>query len=118
MTMVGVYFVTKISSFERGRYFYTYLSLTVIPMSLSLFYLSKFIKRPIINDNITRKLASLTLGIYLIHPFFLDILSDLGIRATSFNVIFSVPLIALLVFGLSIVASQIICTIPFFRRVI
>lgn len=118
MTIAGVYFVTKISSFEKGRYFHSYFSLTVIPMSLSLFYLSKFIKRPIINGNITKKLANLTLGVYLVHPFFLDILGDFGIRATSFNVIFSVSFIALLIFGLSIVASQIISTIPFFRKVI
>lgn len=59
------------------RYFYDYLSVTVIPMSLVIFVvlmnLPNYIRLKPVVKKLVSSLSLASFGIYLIHPFFLDV---------------------------------------------
>ena len=52
--------------------------------------------------------SKLTFGIYLVHDFFNIFLQKIGIITTSFNPIISVPVISIIVFLCSLIASYTI----------
>lgn len=118
LTAMGCYFVAKNQGLDAGLYFYNYLSITVIPMSVTVFYLFKNWTKPIGNEWLTNKLSSLTLGIYLIHPIFLEIIQYAGYWPLSFNSLISIPFISVAVFGFSLGMVWVINTIPYVRRII
>ena len=118
LTAIGYYLTAVNRDLESGLYFHDYLSVTVIPMSVSVMYLLKLWGKPIINVGITKKLSVLTLGIYLIHPLFLEMFSSLGYATHYFNPIWSVPITTVLVSALSLLAAYIISSIRYLDRVI
>ena len=118
LTAIGYYLMAINGGPGSGLYFYEYLSVTVIPMSVSVMYLLKLWIKPIINVEITKKLSGLTLGVYLIHPLFLEMFSSLGYATHYFNPIWSVPITAVLVSALSLLAAYIISSIRYLDRVI
>jgi surface polysaccharide O-acyltransferase-like enzyme len=103
---------------SAGDYFYNCLNITVVPMSISMMLLIKRFTAPIIAPAISSRLSLWSMGIYVIHPFFLHCLAFIGVSARSFNPLVSVPLVAALVFGLSLVASYFIGRTPRLRKVI
>jgi len=118
LTAYGFYFFAVNSISPVGVYFYNYLSITVIPMSFSVMYLLKSWTKPIKSKMITKKIASLTFGVYLIHPIFLE-----GIRYTwpkyqTFNPSITIPLISIFIFILSLGSAQLISKIPYLRKTI
>jgi surface polysaccharide O-acyltransferase-like enzyme len=60
----------------------------------------------------------MTLGIYLMHPIFLDIIRYFNLDPMSFNPIISIPLITLFVFTMSVITSWFLSLFPYLRRVI
>lgn len=118
LTALGCYFVAKNIGLDAGLYFYHYLSVTVIPMSVAVFYLLKNWTKPIGNLWLTNKISSLTLGVYLIHPIFLEIIQYAGYGPLAFNFSISIPLISVVVFSLSLGVAWIINSIPNMRRII
>lgn len=117
-TAIGCYLLGIGFGINRGLYFYGYLGVSVIPMSLSIFLLLKDYKKPLFSHSMVKKLASLSLGIYLIHPAFIILFIFIGIRAKSFNSIISIPLISLMVFLLSTLTALLMHKVPYIRRVI
>ncbi len=103
---------------SNNGYFDDYLSITIVPMSISIIFLLKRFQTPIIDSGISSKLALLSFGIYLIHPAIISILALFRIEAQSYNPLLSIPLITILVFVLSLIASLIISKIPVFNRII
>lgn len=75
LTAAGFHVFASNSGFY---YFYNYLSLTVIPMSYSIVHLLKRWNTPIGSEGLTRQMSSLVLGVYLMHPVFLDIMLYTG----------------------------------------
>lgn len=118
LTAVGLFVVSKKISLEAGMYFYSFLSATVIPMSISAILILKSYSRPIITTNITKKISTLTLGVYLIHPVFLETISRTGYGASDFHPAISIPLIACIVFGLSLFSAWVISRTPLLSKVI
>jgi surface polysaccharide O-acyltransferase-like enzyme len=118
LTAVGCYLLAVRVSLEAGMYFYGYLSVTVIPMSISVMYLLKLWTKPVINSEITKRLSALTLGVYLIHPVFLETFSFLGFGARDFNPLWSVPVIAILVSTLSLLTAYMISKFRHLERII
>ncbi len=116
-TGAGCYFWSDLKNAAAGAYFYQYLSITVIPMSISILYLLKKWNRPIISETVTKKLSSLTMGIYLIHPFFIVMIKKIGLSYSSFDSLFSIPTVALLVFFISLLATWIGVKLPIVRRI-
>ncbi len=118
VTVLGFYFLTKETNIEVGSYFYDYLSITVAPMSISIMFMLKSWQRPIINQKITQQIASLTLGIYLIHPVILEIMSAKDMGPMAFNPLFSIPLVALAIFTTSLIIIWIMQKIPLLKRAV
>ncbi len=64
-----------------------------------------------------KTLSSLTLGVYLLHPFFIEHLSaDFHLDVNSFPIMLSIPLLSILVFGLSLLAGFLFRKIPYLGR--
>lgn len=117
-TILGYYFFAKNGIIEASLYIYDYLSITVILMSISIFYLLKGITKPFINKNVTRTTASLTLGVYLVHPLILEPIQNSRYGPLEFNQWISIPVMAVVVFLCSLGAAWAIKRIPYLNRVI
>lgn len=65
---------------------------------------------------VIRKLSEYSFGVYLIHPFFINCLADLGLNTLRFNAALSVPLIIAATFALSLIASAILNHIPIVKK--
>jgi len=100
-TALGCFVVSISVGISKGLYFYDYLSITVIPMSLSMILLFERMNNPIINRKLTKEIANLSLGIYLIHPIVIESLSYCGISVLKFNSLISIPSVSCLVFVIS-----------------
>ncbi|MEM9805350.1 MAG: acyltransferase family protein [Cyanobacteria bacterium P01_D01_bin.56] len=115
MTAVGCFVTAVHNNLNLGIYFDGYLSLTVIPMSVSMMYLLKSWNTPIVNKTLTKKLSLFTLGIYLIHLFFLEALIRLG-YATKFHPIISVPSVTVIVFIIALAGTWLLSHIPYLKK--
>ncbi len=123
---ISAFFITAIGCFvfaikedlHAGLYFYDNLSISVIPMSVSIMYLLKKWNNPIYTKKVTVSLSSLTLGVYLIHPIFLEAIQYVGLNPLKYNPAVSIPSIAIIVFCISLLTSWVIYKIPYLRRVI
>lgn len=119
LTALGCFLLGKSNGLEKGVYFYHRLSITGIPMSISIMFLLKKMTTPIlINVKVTSRFASLVLGIYLVHPVIIDVLKYYDIYALRFNVLISVPLISILVFITSAMLAWFISMTPYLKRII
>ena len=117
-TAIGCYLLTITAGLGPGFYFYGYLSITVIPMSISVMLLLRGWSIPIINRAITKKAALLTLGIYIIHPVFIDIFKLAEIDYMKYNPVLAVPVFAIAIFILSFFIAWLIYQVPYLRRTI
>lgn len=63
-----------------------------------------------------RALSRYTFGIYLVHPLILNGLEDLGLNNLSFHPLVSIPVIASLIFALSLGISWLLHRIPVLNR--
>ncbi|MGX9728361.1 MAG: acyltransferase [Candidatus Electronema sp. VV] len=118
LTIFGFYFLSKRAGQSFGFYFYSYLSMTVMPMSISMLCMMKSCIRLIINDYLSVKISSLTFGVYLVHPIYIDIIVWFGYKAQDSYQIILIPVAAFLIFGLSLYTSLLISRIPLLRRII
>jgi surface polysaccharide O-acyltransferase-like enzyme len=119
VTALGKYYTTKngIGSVYHP-YFLDALSITVVPMSISFMLLVKKASKYIKPSKFISSWSALSFGILLVHPVFIDILKLLGIRAMSIDSLFSIPLMATLVYVLSLLAAMIIRRVPLIKRII
>jgi surface polysaccharide O-acyltransferase-like enzyme len=118
-TALGYFIQAKFNGIEKSLYFYDYFSITVIPMSISIMLILKRLNIPIfINQKLTSRLASITLGIYLLHPIIIVLLKYGGIFSPKFNALTSVPLISILVFTVSAMLAWLIHLTPYVKRII
>lgn len=117
-TAFGCYFINIRSDLNTGFYFYDYFSVTVIPMSISMMFLLKTWESPIFSERVSRKLAALTLGIYLIHPIILEIMNYKTLGAFAYNPLVSVPVTTVFVFIISLIGAWVIYQIPYIKRTI
>lgn len=119
-------FLTYIISQYKGKangVFYDYFSLNVLLESLCVFVvIKKIFKYKIINDkikNIIYLLSKYSFGVYLIHPFIIDVLNKtININSLSFNAIIAVPIVSIIVFCISFLISSILNKIPILKKYI
>lgn len=117
-TSYGCYILSKNIGLKYGLYYYDYLSVSVVPMSISFMFILKRWNNPIINITFTRKLSILTLGIYLVHPTILDIVDYMQYCPGSFHPIVSIPVVTFIVFGISAGVVYVIHKIPLVKKII
>jgi len=118
LTALGCYIFAVIKGLEAGLYFYDYLSITVMPMSISIFCLLKLWINPIGNESLSKGIAALTLGVYLIHPVFLEAIIDAGYGPLSFNQAVSIPVTSTVIFVMSLGVAWVISKTPYIKRII
>lgn len=114
-TAVGCYLLAIRNNLPFGSYFYGYLSLTVIPMSVSVMYLLRTWHQPILNSSFTKQLSLMTLGIYLIHPVILEVMLYTG-YATKIHPIVSIPIVSAIIFITASLGAWFIHRIPYLKR--
>lgn len=118
ITAIGCFIFSINKNLHAGLYFYDYLSISVIPMSVSIMYLLKLWTKPIYSEKYTISLSSLTLGVYLIHPIFLNTIQYFGFDPLKYYPAVSIPVIVIFVFCSSLIASWLIYKVPYLKRVI
>ena len=93
--------------------YYGYFTINVMLESIAIYTLFKYLhfKNEHINNFIV-VLSKYSFGAYLVHVLIIKILNWLGLNTLSFNPIFSVPIIGIIVFTLSFMASAICNKIP------
>nr|WP_308217631.1 acyltransferase family protein [Paenalcaligenes niemegkensis] len=98
-----------LSTFETlNLYFYDNFSVTVPLMSLAIFQLLLHTRRlPRLSV-----IAPLTFGVYLVHPVFLDIATQSGLYGSGSGIVWQAPLIAVLIFILSLAFVGLLRRLP------
>jgi surface polysaccharide O-acyltransferase-like enzyme len=119
VTAFGTYFLfNRTKDFGESQYFYNYFSVTVFPMSLSVFYIFKAAQGLRPPSIFLEKLAMLTFGVYLIHPIFINVLSVNIYDYFKPHPSFGLPANAILVFMLSLAAAFLISRTPYLRKIV
>ncbi len=115
-TAVGCFMLSRAHGIEAGLYFYAYLSLTVIPMSLAAAALLRSVPLP--GTGSLRRLAPLTLGIYLVHPLLLELANaDILLRAGVWPGVV-LPMLTLVLFVASAGIAAALTRIPGVRGLV
>lgn len=122
-TILSTNLLLTINKFEFLSSNYGYavnLMPNIVFMSSSVFLLIKslFYGKELKRNNLIIKLSKLSFGAYLIHVFFIKIFEIISIASTSFITILSVPVISILVFIMSFLASYILSKIPYVNKYI
>lgn len=118
LTALGCYVLAGARGIEHGLYFYDYLSITVIPMSVSLMWMLRMRSFDGVSGAAFRQLSELTLGVYLIHPVILESFRRFAFRQEEVYPLLSIPLVALLVFAASLLCAFVLYRIPYVKRAI
>ena len=99
--------------------FYTYNSLNVLCTSVPIFVFAKqHLNFPRMGEKayaLLRKLSKYSFGVYLVHPMVIELLQHFGIDTFSCNAFFSVLLLAIFVFAVSMLISALLNVIPFIK---
>ncbi len=116
-TIVG----TRILSLEKGApdtFLYYYLRANVFFTPVALFLFGKeFLQKIRLGERslkIISILSTYSFGMYLVHDMIRTILMRFGIDNLLFNQIFSVPIIAVMIFIISFIITHFIRKIPYF----
>ncbi|WP_263062804.1 acyltransferase [Dickeya dadantii] len=118
LTSFGFYFLSSISGKEAGLYFYNYLSFNVILMSVSFMWILKFFHLSKSHSNKLKFLSDISLGVYLIHPVFIEVFYYLAARRWVDYSLIAIPLMSVIVFICCIVSVFFIRKVPYLRRVV
>lgn len=118
VTSLGYYYGSINDNRLISLYFYDYLSVSVLAMSLSFFYILKEWKLSVFLEKKIAKLSLLSLGIYLVHPVIIDIIRFFKIGPDTFNPIISLPIITITVFAVSLSTCLIIRKMPVIKKII
>ncbi len=100
----------------ESSFFWGYFSPFVVICSLSIIVLIKRIF--VLESKFFQKISPLTLGVYLIHPIFIDLLKYLKVSEVSSSYLIYILLCSFFVFILSAVVTKILLLLPFFRKVV
>lgn len=95
------------------------INLGVLPMAAAVFvfFQSRFRTCGRRTSALLADLSKITFGAYLVHVLILRMLNSLlGLNALSFNPIFAVPVVSVLVFVISYAVSALLNRIPGFRK--
>lgn len=114
ITFLGYHFLS-LNNYKNPLFMYSFFGPNVTVMSISIFIICK--QSPFLNTkyDLMSKLSTKTLGIYLIHPLFLDILSYLPL---TFSAWIKIPFISILAFTLSAITVTVLKRIIFIKNLV
>jgi len=123
-TAVGTHLLLSTIGFGKGFYFYEYLSVTTVPVTLAVFALFMW-SAPLLERlaahlpaRALSRVAAATLGIYVIHPLVMQAFGFLGIGLRGFFVPFAVVASVLAIFAVSLVIVLLLRQLPGVRRLV
>lgn len=96
-------------------YMYSYFNPLVIIMSISVF---KYLVHKPLSLGVFRFLASISLGIYALHPFWIWVILRFQIMDLKFHSLIGIPIESIVVFGLSALSAVVVAKIPYIRKVV
>lgn len=108
----------------KARFLYDYFSLPVVVMSIAVFwaaYLISSYAKPLegVVKIATERLASATLGIYVLHPIILEFIRDrFGERTTNSNFLVGITMVPVITLIACYLITSLITRIPLLRRVV
>lgn len=117
VTFLTTTFETKIHGQFTGRYIEA-MTVNVSLMAAGLFIFIKRISHYIRNEKIFSLVSNASFTIYLVHDFYNIILDKLGLNLNAFSTLLSIPLLLLLVSGLSFITYLILRKIPFLNKLL
>ena len=91
-------------------------SWNVLLFSTAIFTLFTYLKRVDTGYFLVEKVAKGSFIIYMIHPFFIEKLNLIGVTTISFNCLWSIPLLTMVVFLCSVLVADVIKRIPFVKK--
>ena len=96
----------------------TPLSFASFIACFGIFALCKYYCRELVlpKNGLVQQLVSLTFGIYLLHPFMLQILEELGITTLQPHPILMIPVLVLLVSAMCMLPTWLLRKIPFIKK--
>ncbi|MEI7188944.1 acyltransferase [Dickeya dianthicola] len=118
LTCTCCYLLSSIAGKGVGLYFYNYLSFNVILMSISFMWILKFFHLKQSHDNKLKFFSDISLGIYLIHPVFIEFFYYLAAKRWIYYSAISIPLMSIMVFSCCVIAVFFIKRIPYLRKVV
>lgn len=111
---------SSVSSIQSGApvmTFYQYLSWPIMLSGVAAFVMARYALANIQVSAMMRMLSNYSFGIYLMHQIFIDALRRfLGLSTLSWNALISVPVITVLSFILSALATAVVLRIPVLKR--
>ncbi len=113
ITAVGNYFA-KEGMLSLGVYFYDYLSVNVVVMSITFMLYVK--QMP--TNSWAKNYSVFVFGVYLVHPIFIDLFKFVGLSAERFNPIWSIPFFVLMVLICSIFTVRGLSKMPHLKRLV
>ena len=110
-------FETKIHGRFVGRYIES-MTVNVSFMASGIFIFVKRISNYVKSGKIFTLVSGASFLIYLIHDIFNIILDYLGLNLTTFPTLISIPVLLVLVFGLSYISYLVLKKVPFFNKLL
>ena len=116
ITVLGTYVLTRANGHYSG-YFYDYVTIGVIPAAAGGFLLLRQLSdMPALSTekfhSFTRWLAGGTFGVYLVHVLVMRGLDWLHVNSFMGSALWSIPLVATLVFAIAFVITRLLQKIP------
>lgn len=119
VTIVGTVVISSTPAGADSRLL-GYLQPNVVFMAVSVFLMMKQIFEENEFSEQVRKviagLSDLCLGIYMIHTFVQNKLTDVGLTSVSFHGLFSVPVITIIIFICSMICCYLISKVPVMKK--
>jgi surface polysaccharide O-acyltransferase-like enzyme len=118
VSVLGCYLLKEYYSRFLGEYFVSDLSPSNVLMALAFFMLVKKLAAPMAQNKFFEKGNSFAFGIYLIHPFYIFMITYVGLGPMKFNPVIGVPVVTAIVLGLTLLSVMVIKKIPYLHKVI
>ena len=120
LSVFAVGILTYLYSYRVGKpyvFFYKSSNLFTLLEAVALFVVIKDIKIAPQYHPVILSASKLTIGIYIIHPLVMSVLSDYGnINSSSLNPVYFIPVFALMVFVISYCVSFVLVKIPIIKK--
>jgi surface polysaccharide O-acyltransferase-like enzyme len=115
---LGTFILVDVYGLDKGLFLYDFVSPPVVLMSVALFSLVRKTNFPGFLKGAIRHVAPTALGIYVIHPIIISGLGMIGLSSTSFTPFLSIPLVSIVAFLLSCLATLVMSHIPYVRKTV
>jgi surface polysaccharide O-acyltransferase-like enzyme len=98
---------------------YSFVNPVVIVMSLCVFlFFTNNMNARSIPDGLVRRIAPITLGIYLVHPLWVWLLARQGVTGFMIHPVVGIPVTTLLAFALSAMSAALLASVPGLKRTV